>query len=138
MDRERLMQRTMEAEGYRNHMYKCPADKWTIGVGHNIEDRGLSDAAIMFILNEDLDICEDELRGSLSFWDEMPGEVQEALMDLCFNMGIARLLQFRKTLKHLKERKWALAAEELLDSRYAATLPNRAAHNANLIRAAGG
>lgn len=136
MDITKVRQQIIKSEGWERFPYKCPANKLTIGVGHNIEDRGLSDAVIGFILDEDIDICISELRGSLSFWDDLPDPVQEALIDLCFNLGISRLMQFRMTLKHLKDGAWDLAATELLNSRYAAQLPRRAMMNSQLIKSA--
>lgn len=136
MDSKRIERRLIKSEGYRTHLYKCPADKWTVGVGHNIEDRGLSPAAIAFILREDMDICENELRGSLMYWDDLPGVVQEALMDLCFNMGISRLMKFRNMLKHMESGEWNKASDELLRSVYAKQLPKRALENAELIKSA--
>ena len=40
----------MIAEEAEADLYKCPADKWTIGVGHNLESRGISEAIAMAIL----------------------------------------------------------------------------------------
>ena len=136
LDMAKVRENIIKHEGWKQFPYRCTADKLSIGVGHNIEDRGLSNAAIEFILNEDIETCLMELQGSLSFWDTLPSEVQAALIDLCFNMGISRLMQFRMTIQHLKDGEWDKAAEELLDSRYAAQLPHRAEANADLIRSA--
>lgn len=136
LDMEKLRARIIEEEGFERFPYRCTANKLSIGVGHNIEDRGLSDAAINFILDEDIDICLSQLEGNLSYWQTLPDCVQEALVDLCFNMGINRLMQFRMTLLYIKEGDWTRAADELMDSRYASQLPNRAKHNADLIRSA--
>ena len=81
-------------EGLKLTLYKCPADKWTIGVGHNLESRGISEDIAMAILDEDIDTCERELKWHFPHWKDYPDEVQEVLIDLCFNMGITKLMQF--------------------------------------------
>ena len=64
----------------------------------------------------------------------MPGPVQEALVNLVFNMGINRLMQFKKTLGYLRHGEFEEAADELLDSRYARQVPSRAQEVSDMIR----
>jgi lysozyme len=66
----------------------------------------------------------------------MPQQVQEALVNLSFNMGIPRLMQFKKTLALLREGDFESAADELLDSRYAEQVGRRALEIADMIRTA--
>ena len=63
----------------------------------------------------------------------MPERVQEALVDLGFNLGVPRLMKFELTLGFLQKRKFVDAAEELLNSRYATQVPNRALEIAKVI-----
>jgi lysozyme len=62
--------------------------------------------------------------------------VQEALVNLAFNMGMPNLMQFRKTLILLRDGAWDRAADELLDSRYATQVGYRAVEVADMIRSA--
>jgi lysozyme len=41
MDIEKLKEELERDEGRRDRPYKCPAGKWTVGVGWNLEARGL-------------------------------------------------------------------------------------------------
>ena len=34
---------------------------------------------------------------------DYPDEVQEVLIDLCFNMGITKLMQFKQTIEYINE-----------------------------------
>ena len=132
MDMSNLKKTIIRHEGKK--LYKCSSDKWTIGVGHNIEDNGFSEAAIQFIFEEDLSTSIAECQRNIIGWDEMPSPAQEALVNLVFNMGINRLMQFKKTLGYLRNGEFGEAAEELLDSRYARQVPTRAQEVSDMIR----
>ena len=133
MNRETIRQHMITEEGLKLTLYKCPADKWTIGVGHNLESRGISEAIAMAILDEDIDTCERELKWHFPHWKDYPDEVQEVLIDLCFNMGITKLMQFKQTIEYINEGlatgNYTKAATELMNSNYAKQLPNRAQRN---------
>ena len=134
MDMDRLKRDITRREGLRLDMYPDHLGYWTVGVGHNIQERGISHEVAMLMLEEDLDVALGELKQNLSWFDEMPETIQECLCDLAFNMGVPRLMQFRKTLANLRAMDWSAAADELLDSKYAAQVPNRAKEIAGLIR----
>lgn len=133
MDIEQLRENLIREEGLKLKPYKCTADKLTIGVGRNIEDRGISEATAMQMLDEDIDICLAELNATIANFERLPEPVQMTLVDLCFNLGLKRLLAFKKTLKYIQEGlitgNYTKAAVELLDSAYARQVPNRAKRN---------
>ena len=124
----------MEEEGLKLFPYRCTANKLTLGVGRNIEDRGISDITAIQMLEEDIALCVNELERNISWWSEVPDGLQEVLIDLCFNMGISKLMLFTKTLQYLGSGEMVKAADELLNSRYATMVPNRAKRNADIIR----
>jgi len=134
MNIERLRKQITKHEGIEYKLYKCTSDKWTIGVGRNLDDRGISHDTAMQMLDEDIDICINELQQTVSYWDDLPERVQEALVNLCFNMGIKRLMAFKKTFGYLREGMFDKAATELLDSRYASQVGQRAIDVAHMIR----
>jgi lysozyme len=136
MDMERLRTTITRHEGARLEMYQDSLGIWTIGVGHNIQEKGISDRVMDLMLEEDLQEAIDEVKRNVSFFTEMPEQVQEALVNLSFNMGIPRLMQFKKTLAYLREGDFTSAASELLDSRYATQVGERAIEIADMIRTA--
>lgn len=136
-------------EGVVLKPYRCPEGKLTIGVGRNLEDNPLTDEerkacgdiyngitknAAYMLLRNDVTRCENELRKKILFYQELPVERQYALLDMCFNLGINRLLKFKKMLKAMENRNFPLAAYECLDSNYARQVPNRAKRIARLIK----
>ena len=75
-------------EGYRTHPYICSAGKTTIGVGHNLTDKGLPAHIIeeLFLLDitdaiNDADSCVQNIR----FLSEAR---QNVIVDMVFNLGI--------------------------------------------------
>jgi len=136
MDMVRLRATITRHEGSRLQMYQDSLGIWTIGVGHNIQEKGISPKVMELMLDEDLEEAISELKRSVSFFSKMPQQVQEALVNLSFNMGIPRLMQFKKTLALLREGDFESAADELLDSRYAEQVGRRALEIADMIRTA--
>jgi|TARA_R110000782_G_C14661813_1_gene397936 lysozyme len=136
MDMVRLRETITRHEGSRLQMYQDSLGIWTIGVGHNIQEKGISPKVMELMLDEDLEEAISELKRSVSFFSKMPQQVQEALVNLSFNLGIPRLMQFKKTLALLREGDFESAADELLDSRYAEQVGRRALEIADMIRTA--
>ena len=137
MDKAKLRQNLIREEGLELKPYTCTAGKLSIGVGRNLADRGISEFTAYQMLDEDIDLCIDELKVGIKHFGVYPEAVQEALVDLCFNMGISRLLHFKKTLAYLEEGlqtgNYTKAAVELMNSNYAKQLPARAQRNHDRI-----
>lgn len=134
MNRTRLRNTLIRHEGLKLLPYKCTAGKLTLGVGRNIEDRGISKETAMQMLDEDIEICLNELMERLNYFETLPTEVQETLVNLCFNMGISRLMKFQLMLGAIQAGQYELAAKELLDSRYARQVGKRSEELADILR----
>lgn len=121
-------------EGLRKFPYEDTVGKLTIGIGHNLTDRGLSDRVIQKIYDEDVEEAQIMLDRFLPWWITRPEPVQRALVNLCFNMGIKTLLTFKITLANIQSGQYDRAAQNLLRSKYAKQVGERAQRVANLIR----
>lgn len=137
MNLGQIEKRLIEFEGLRLMPYRCTSNKLTIGVGRNIEDRGISVETAMQMLREDLELVIDELKRAIPGFEKMPESVQEALVDLAFNMGTPTLLTFKRALRALQAQEWDNAADEILSSRYAKQVGRRAEIIADMIRSGG-
>ncbi len=124
----------IEHEGLVNKVYICPAGKLTIGVGRNLEDRGLTDLESLFLLNNDIVSLNNELSIKLPFYKDLDDVRQGVLINMAFNMGIYGLLKFKNTLKLIEEQNYLFASDEMLDSKWARQVPNRAKELANLMK----
>ena len=134
---ERLIKMLKLHEGVRTHAYQCSADKWTIGVGRNIDEDGglgLSSEEINVLLINDIERVKSELSANY-FWFPALDEVrQAALIDMCFNLGLSRLRGFVKALEAMSRQQFDNAAEEFLDSRWASQVGQRATRVTEMIR----
>ena len=54
MDLDKLKELIVKHEGERLDLYRCTAGKLTIGIGHNIQDKGISKAVSTLMFEEDI------------------------------------------------------------------------------------
>jgi len=120
-------------EGLRLRPYIDTVGKWTIGVGRNLSDRGITAQEARILLEHDIEICEQELEFRLPWAPAMDPERWFVLVNMCFNLGITRLLGFKKALAAMQLEAWELAAKEMLDSKWASQVGDRAKRLAKQI-----
>jgi lysozyme len=125
-DRDILMQELIRDEGLKLQPYRCTAGKLTIGVGRNIDDRGITKAEAMYLLNNDVAICESELTAVLPKWRELSETRQRVLLNMIFNLGRDRLSKFTKFIACLKMGDFPGAADQMMDSLWAKQVGQRA------------
>jgi lysozyme len=104
-------------EGMRLRPYRCTAGKLTIGVGRNLEDKGISHHEAMMLLRNDI----EEITGQLErhSWYVALGPVRrKVLIDMAFNLGVQGLSKFRKMIGALKRADYEAAADEMVNSRW--------------------
>ena len=104
-------------EGLRLKPYRCTAGKLTIGVGRNLEDKGIShDEAMMLLRN---DIAEVTAQLERFDWFRALGPVRrKVLIDMAFNLGMGGLLGFQKMIEALERGDYERAADEMVNSRW--------------------
>jgi len=124
-------------EGVETHAYKCTAEKITIGVGRNIDPAGgigLSDDEIDFLLANDVARVNKELLLTFSWFAELDEVRKDAMINICFQLGLPRLKKFKMSLAHMKNGDYDLAADEFLISNWANQTPARAKDITHMIR----
>lgn len=122
---KQLIEMLKRHEGLRLKPYKCTADKLSIGYGRNLEDVGISEVEAMVMLRNDIEQCYEEL-SVFSWFEDLDQVRQEALINMLYNLGLPTFLQFKKTLKFVAEGKYSQAAAEMLDSKWATQVGDRA------------
>lgn len=132
--RKKLTELIKRHEGYRQFAYRDTVGKLTIGIGRNIDDRGISEDESEYMLNNDIDICMSDLSRNIPGFNELPETVQIVLVDMCFNLGIVRLMKFKKTLLYIHEGLYYKAADEMLDSSWARQVGTRATELSEMMR----
>jgi lysozyme len=113
-------------EGLRLKPYHDTVGKLTIGVGRNLDDEGISNAEAMQLLDNDIAGHVADLDRELPWWTRLDDARQLVLANMCFNLGITRLLLFKKMLDHLARGEHEAAAGEMMNSKWANDVGPRA------------
>lgn len=119
-------------EGLRLKPYTDTTGHITIGYGTNISEISEAEAHSLFSLR--LMKITEELYKKLPWIKNLSNQRQMALIDMSYNMGVPKLLQFHDMLESIHAGKFEQAAKDMLNSRYAKQVPSRANSNAKLIR----
>ena len=118
-------------EGFVSHAYTDSTEEkyLTIGYGRLIDKRlggGISEFEAECMLERDIVRAMDGLDAGLRWWRTMPEPWQRGLLNMAFNLGLPRLLGFRKMLAALEAGDGQRAAIECLSSKYAKDVGARA------------
>mgnify|MGYP003136909877 FL=1 len=153
-DKDKLMEKLVAHEGLRLQVYKDTLGIDTIGIGRNLQDRGISkeeldeldipsidhvyeygitEADAMFLAQNDVQIVEEELLRAHPCVEKLDAVRQLILIDMAFNLGVPRLCKFKKMWAAVHEEKFDVAAKEMLDSRWANQVKSRATKLANAM-----
>lgn len=148
-------------EGLRLETYKCPAGYWTVGVGRNLESKGLSDEEqqailgtsglnrtevierlkeqvltreqALFLLRNDIAECEKDLEQFP--WFKKLGKVRrKVLIDMRFNLGPGRFREFKKMITALAQGDYKAAAAEMVNSAWYHQVGTRARRLVEMMR----
>jgi lysozyme len=136
MDKSKLIEELVRDEGEVLHAYNDSLGYLTIGVGHLIDPKkggSISKSASRFILSEDIDEKIKQLDTAIPWWRDLSETRQRVLVNMCFNLGIAGLLKFKKFLLALKIGDYKAAKKEMVDSLWARQVGERADRLAEMI-----
>jgi len=123
-------------EGVSPKPYRCGAGKLTIGVGHNLEAKGLPEDVITLLLDHDI---TDAYKCAWGFFgadvfNQWGGARRLAIINMIFNLGYGRFLEFKKMIRHIEMGEWDAAADEALDSAWARQVGERSKRVAHMLR----
>lgn len=135
-----------EGEGFRAKPYRCTAGKLTQGYGRNLEAHPLSEdeqrelnadgtvsisIAEKWALSELID-CEVKLNQNIIYQKLAP--IRKAvLLDMCFNIGYAGLMKFKKMWFALSNHDYAEASRQMKDSKWYTDVGTRAKRNVEMM-----
>ena len=114
-------------EGLRLKPYRDTLGKLTIGVGRNLDDVGISEAEAGVLLDNDIAGHREQLERALPWVVSRSVACEEALTNMCFQLGLGGLLGFKSMLACLQAGDYDGARQHALDSAWARQTPNRAA-----------
>ena len=152
--RHDFIQKLIAHEGLRLEVYKDSLGIDTIGIGRNLEDRGITkeeldwmdipnmaivhtmgitEADAMYLAENDVQIVEEELVRAHPCVNKLDAVRQLVVMDMAFNMGVPRLCKFKNMWNAIHEENYIAAAKEMLDSRWAIQVKSRSTKLANAM-----
>lgn len=119
-------------EGERLKPYQDSEGIWTAGVGHNLEAHGQNIPTVISPeqsekwLKEDVATAEKNLVAHCEWVASLDTPRYFALVNMCFNLGIGRLLGFHHFLATMQDHDWQKAHDEMLNSKWAGQVGPRA------------
>jgi lysozyme len=120
-----------KCEGLKLDTYIDTTGNLTIGWGRNLKNGiNLDEAELMF--ENDFNRTIEELQ-HYDWYVNQPEGVQQALINMNFNLGINRLLGFNKMIAALLEKDYTKAASEALNSTWSRQVQQRAKDIALMI-----
>lgn len=132
--KEILEKQLIVHEGIRLKPYRDTVGKLTIGVGRNLDDVGINFGEAMFLLNADIEKAAAAAAKHINNFSELSENRQAALVNMAFNLGERGLSLFLKMIDAIQAGDFELAAQEMLESRWANQVGNRAKDLAMLMR----
>lgn len=153
-NREKLIDQLILHEGLELKVYKDTLGIDTIGVGRNLEDRGITDGELMhmnllreeiytngitekdarFLLGNDIDIVERELLDAHPCLERLDDVRIRVLLDMAFNLGVPRLRKFKNMWAGIHEGDYIRAGDEMMDSRWANQVGARAVRLCKMMK----
>lgn len=115
-------------EGRRNKKYQDENGVWTIGVGFNIDvpmtskvvhalvEDGLTEEQIDRMLDVHIEEHWDDLVRAKPIVADLPISVQEAFLNMAFQLGVPKLMKFRNMWAGVEEGDWQKVVDEAKDS----------------------
>ena len=143
MDKDELMKELIADEGFEYEIYLDHLDHHTLGVGHLITEKDeeygqkagtpISEQRIRECLDQDIATVCEELDTKESWWRNLNDNRQRVMANMCFNLGYPRLSSFKRFLAAMNTSQWETAAEEMMDSKWATQVGNRALRLKNRV-----
>ena len=121
-------------EGLRLFPYRCNANKLTIGFGRNLDDIGISQQEAEFLLSSDIARASHDIMIIFAQFYTFSENRQNALIDMCLNLGGGGFKKFKKMIQAIKERDWERAAIEAQDSKWYAQVGMRGKEDVKMLR----
>ena len=130
----KLIEQLKIHEGFRSTVYTCSGGKKTVGYGRNLQDIGISEEEAEMLLKNDIYEATNQLLNAFPFMATFSDVRISAMINFTFNVGIGTVRKFSNTIEYLKNEDWEAAADEMMDSKWAEQVGDRAIQITEQIR----
>jgi lysozyme len=134
MARARLKGLLIQHEGMRLKPYKDTVGKISIGIGRCLDDVGISKHEAIMLLENDVATAESLARESFEWFAQISEARQDVIISMIFNVGLSRFFGFKKMLAAMAHADFETAAKEMLASKWAFQVGQRASDLAKMMR----
>lgn len=124
----------MKHEGFKPRVYTDTTGHLTIGYGHNLQARDISENSGGVILDDDIAWFAPKLSQLLDFYDDLTPNRKAVLIDMAYNLGLQGLLDFKEMLQAIRKKNYNEAADQMLKSKWAEQVGQRAINDAYIMR----
>ncbi len=136
-----LIEQLKRDEGFRQYAYADTEGVMSIGYGYNLvanplklslehlkkmRNDGISEQSAEDILIICANNAEHECEQNFPWWGKLSINRQCVLINMCYNMGIKKLLKFKITLSLIEKGDYTEASKQMLKSKWAKQVGNRA------------
>ena len=144
MNIEKLQTDLAEDEGVKLEVYLDHLGKKTCAIGHLCRENepeyemepgtAITSDRVDELFKADVEQTISDCFILHPGFDEFPEEAQLVIANMCFQLGLPNYIKFKKSHALFADRKWSLAADEILLSKWASHTPNRANRLAERLR----
>ena len=124
IDLNKLTNELKRDEGLRLKPYYDTMGVLTIGYGRSLE-KGITEAEATYLLSNDIQSAIEDA-GKFEWFEGLSPVRKHVILNMIFNLGLGRFKTFKKMIRAIEISYFKRAALELLDSRYANQVGNRA------------
>ncbi len=133
MDYSKLIQDIKKGEGFRGDVYIDTEGYPTVGYGTKLP---INEDEAMLLLEHRLKKIMNELNVmKLNKMQFLEDEAMLILYDMAYNLGVPKLMNFKKMWLALEDQNYSLAADEMVDSRWYKQTKSRAINLSDRMRA---
>lgn len=131
---EDIKDQLIRYEGLRLHVYKCPAGFQTIGVGRNLEGKGITEEEAMILLHNDISEVKSGLKDKYNWFDDLDEKRQSVIINMAFNLGMSGFGKFKKMISAIESFDWNEASVQMTNSRWATQVGKRAEELSEIMK----
>ena len=133
-ERQKLKNLIIKHEGFKSQPYSDINGHLTIGYGHNLQERPITQYAGSVILDDDLMWFLPRMSQVIPFFDALDVARKSVLVDMAYNLGLQGLLEFKEMLEAVRVGNYATASACMLQSKWAEQVGQRATENAYIMK----
>ena len=127
----KLIEQIIEDEGFNGMPYKDTKGNFTIGYGTLLP---ITKREAEYLLVHRLTEIINGIKKECSTYDKLPKQAKEVLNNMGYNLGVPKLCGFKRMWRALEDGNYQAVAAEMLDSKWANDVGDRAIRLAEQMR----